>query len=1140
MPEADDATVQVDLVVDFPYYGNFFPKLFISTNGLISFMSAISSYQPQTFPTSYGVPLIAPFWTDMNNGAAADGWIFYRQTSEASLLYDIDIFLRRNVDFLPRTYRSVWALIITFLNQPPFSYPTSPYPRNSFQCLLVTDGLRSYVIFLYADINFGDGYAGSATIGFDSGYDHSYDVFQSPSEALEADERSNVGVPGAFVHEVSSADFSPASTSNCSSISKVLVAPAVVNFMGGEILSLRSQDVCFDQSQSIKCFFTRANHNDVHPRRLSSQARFVDGQQAVCPLPKMLKGAGKYTLMVDNGRNITMSTSIIVAADDSGIVAPLGTALEGQSHVRPRCLVEKRGGHIAFSWDPSIFLPGTAAVDLSMFVYDFDQDTFVQQVVSIGLDNSGSHLVHAANISHIDMTRESVVYFEVLPQESPLNHYNTSYVAEYASILQSNTSATFSFSFLLAYPFAALRSTYVCTILEDHGSFKALSPEVDEVYSEEVYVAGYSMSEHYVDEYTYSFGNLFRCPCTQAQITAAQWLVEPYCSSPSSCTSYYPGSTICYRQTQPSVDGSTNQCCYSSNGQINTSPEGGGTADRWHYKHRNYKGLLYHYRYDLIPFEQLRIEYLPVYLNMRPIESNCVRAIRRPTFTFGDPHLVTFDGLRYTFNAVGEFHHLIDHHRSIVNMQSRLTEVGSSGGSIISAIAISELGTYGPFPRVQVTIVGSQFLVRVDGEIQEFFSTVPSIDVGNMVVMVMNTTTFDDISISLPGVVDVILKLKANGIYLQMNIDEAMQTQTRGLAGVYNDDPEDDFTTCNGTVLSSNSSAVDIHGEFGMSWRVQNESESLFFYAAATPFEYYFNANFTPNFIELPFDSSTNGSCTGSNLTAAQKLCNCQLECMYDFQTTGDETFAKATGETVTEVAEEEQRASVVVVACDMPSPPANGSYSASGLLPGNTLQLKCGKAFRAVNNQTAVCSETGEWEPIDIGYCEAIIYPSGAPTVVPSTTEYLTVMPSAAETGTQEEESFNDPTRIPSQRSPTVSPTASPDASPTASPTTVQVATKSDGGDGRIATPLLLALVILSAFILLLLLFLLLRYYNRSNKVQQALNENPDVARDPDPVNSLAPAFANKVAPVSDNLDDPTDGSVSLDNMERERRGEV
>ena len=55
----------------------------VNTNGHLSFRSGFLSFIPQRFPTSFGPPLIAPFWDDVD--IRQFGNIFYRQTFNAIL-----------------------------------------------------------------------------------------------------------------------------------------------------------------------------------------------------------------------------------------------------------------------------------------------------------------------------------------------------------------------------------------------------------------------------------------------------------------------------------------------------------------------------------------------------------------------------------------------------------------------------------------------------------------------------------------------------------------------------------------------------------------------------------------------------------------------------------------------------------------------------------------------------------------------------------------------------------------------------------------------------------------------------------------------------------------------------------------------
>ena len=56
----------------------------MSTNGIISFQLRFTEYRPQRFPLNNLIPLIAPFWDDVD--IRRYGNIFFRETSNANLL----------------------------------------------------------------------------------------------------------------------------------------------------------------------------------------------------------------------------------------------------------------------------------------------------------------------------------------------------------------------------------------------------------------------------------------------------------------------------------------------------------------------------------------------------------------------------------------------------------------------------------------------------------------------------------------------------------------------------------------------------------------------------------------------------------------------------------------------------------------------------------------------------------------------------------------------------------------------------------------------------------------------------------------------------------------------------------------------
>ena len=67
---------------------------------------------------------------------------------------------------------------------------------NTFQAVIATDGLETFVLFIYADIEWGD----DATVGFNAGDSVRSIVVITPPLDLETG--SNVGVTGLYINRV--------------------------------------------------------------------------------------------------------------------------------------------------------------------------------------------------------------------------------------------------------------------------------------------------------------------------------------------------------------------------------------------------------------------------------------------------------------------------------------------------------------------------------------------------------------------------------------------------------------------------------------------------------------------------------------------------------------------------------------------------------------------------------------------------------------------------------------------------------------------------------------------------------------------------------------------------------------------------
>ena len=119
--------------------GTTYTNIYISSNGLITFQSGVTSYTPAAL-TTLNQPALAPFWTDADISKGGD------------IYWDLD----------PATGR----IIVTWLNVAPYQGTGT----NSFQVVITATGAGDFTVeYIYGQIGYTNGYAGQATAGFYDG-----------------------------------------------------------------------------------------------------------------------------------------------------------------------------------------------------------------------------------------------------------------------------------------------------------------------------------------------------------------------------------------------------------------------------------------------------------------------------------------------------------------------------------------------------------------------------------------------------------------------------------------------------------------------------------------------------------------------------------------------------------------------------------------------------------------------------------------------------------------------------------------------------------------------------------------------------------------------------------------------------------
>ncbi|BFM39775.1 Calx-beta domain-containing protein [Synechocystis sp. LKSZ1] len=187
----------------------------------------------------------------------------------------------------------------------------------------------------------------------------------------------------------------------------------------------------------------------------------------------------------------------------------------------------------------------------------------------------------------------------------------------------------------------------------------------------------------------------------------------------------------------------------------------------------------------------------------------------------GDPHLTTFDGINYDFQAVGEFTFV----KSTVDdfeIQTRQQPWGTRNDvSVNTAIALKINGQ-------RIGFYLNENGPRINGISTTLADGTPYA-LGNSLLL-RNGNRYTILTANNDQIV-----ITINGSYLDIGLGLADNRQGKvvGLLGNNNDNPSDDFALRNGTILGGALSAQQLYGDYGNSWRI-TQATSLFDYGPAS------------------------------------------------------------------------------------------------------------------------------------------------------------------------------------------------------------------------------------------------------------------------------------------------------------------
>ncbi|MBD2691374.1 VWD domain-containing protein [Anabaena catenula] len=303
-------------------------------------------------------------------------------------------------------------------------------------------------------------------------------------------------------------------------------------------------------------------------------------------------------------------------------------------------------------------------------------------------------------------------------------------------------------------------------------------------------------------------------------------------------------------------------------------------------------------------------------------KKDCSEQALKTGKSYGDPHIITFDGYRYSFQMVGEFT-LVKAKDNSFEIQVRQGAVPGRQLSLNTGAAMKVGNTRVAFYSKDFPDANKNTQLRVDGK--------PTVVEGSLSLPgggVITRSGGDYVVIWPTGEQVTIHNITVAGSTF-MNVIPAVPDQSDryiGLLGNLNSDPNDDLRTRNGNIVPTKNNSTygqlstalnnllpvpvalskvetlffdQLYKEFGDSWRI-NESESLFDYASGQSTDTFTKRGFPNNYISL-------SSFLPPQLRKAEEICqragvsgDLLDGCIFDVANTGEAGFAQAAADAVT------------------------------------------------------------------------------------------------------------------------------------------------------------------------------------------------------------------------------------------------
>lgn len=927
----DGGSGKINLSQRFPFFGKRHDKLYVNNNGVISFFQELRTYRPSDFPLKDPTPIVAPYWADVDVDKVG-GVVYYRETTNADILS----LAEEDVRTYSSSYRKFianWAFIATWYDVGYYGATGSGKDkRNTFQCVLVSDGTLSFVIINYHQIEWTTGSNSNGTpetglggnpaqAGFNAGDAVNFYEIEGArtTSVINLTKTSNVCIPGRWIFRVDS----PAITGNSG---KLYTSPSSGSMLGGYDVAITGP--CFeaatlpsssDAGSSVQGFIEETNTTFPCTGGTGTGLRTVQ-----CVMPTVFAVGPVTVSVIVNGQklNYTGEFTLVNAAQLDADV---------KRHSPQNWTTGRKD--LRVSWKQNLFSENQT-VEVEVMTYRNDNNGPRLEVLQ------GTNFTARNNDQKVDMR---------LPSDLPID-------VTLAVVRVKVSHALINDSYL------------------SHWSDVFPVRWSDPAKSDDWCARWLDREQRQSDQ----LEQQPPCPCTlnQAESDTGRWQRDPLCSSESTSNfnCVYRGANA-HECILPNYNGeqSVNQvCCYGNNKELLDVRErgGGSTLERLHYRSRGNQ-IVPWFSYiaeDVAPFLHC-CEYSSD--NKRNGLCDSFQLMRAPVScqgynppaaaqAAGDPHLVTLDGLNYTFNGEGDFVLIQDHaDPSLARVKvhvhaSRVIDIDDvvQNATVFTAVAMqvaNETAT------VEIKLHATEVAMLLIDQQQVDITSWPH-EVTGMTIyrnQASNGTVEFTVVMETVGI-SVLVSADADLLNIMMLVGSSdLKGNLTGLLGNYNGVKEDDLRSRDGQILPANSTMREVHYGFGMTWFV-NATETLLYHSdvafsdAEQPVAQ--SAN-DPVFIDELQGSSRNNS----------EMCEGNLQCLFDLQLTNNPSIAESMKK-FNDRFQEVVKDTAPVVRCPFVDHIANGSRQLEGQAVGNKAIFGCEDNFKANGTTTLECLSNGTW----------------------------------------------------------------------------------------------------------------------------------------------------------------------------------